>query len=304
MSLFDTLVKYGMPFVPKPIVGRVARRYVAGDTIDAAVSTLHSLNEEGCMGTVDVLGEEVREPERATTAVAEYVRLIDRIEEEKLDANISIKPTMLGLKIDQELCEENVSRIIDRAAEFNNFVRIDMEDHTCTDGTIRLFRQMHEKHPPSVGVVLQSYLHRTIADITDLLPLAPNIRICKGIYREPREIAWKEFETIRANFVFATEKLLSSGAYVGIATHDPHLVWAGMQIVDRLGLDRDRYEFQMLLGVDPELRRIILANGHRLRVYVPYGRDWYPYSIRRLRENPTVAHHVVRAMFGRRSRGR
>ena len=297
MSLFDTLVKYGMPFVPKTIVGRVARRYVAGDTLDDAVHTLRALNDEGAMGTVDILGEEVREPVKATAAVEEYLRLLDRIEDEKLDANISIKPTMLGLNIDQSLCEENLLRIVARAAQFNNFVRIDMEDRTCTDNTIRLFRQMHEKHPTSVGVVLQSYLHRTIADINSLLPLVPNIRICKGIYREPREIAWKDFETIRANFVFATEKLLSSGAYVGIATHDPHLVWAGMQIVDRLGLDHDRYEFQMLLGVDPELRRVILANGHRLRVYVPYGKDWYPYSIRRLRENPTVAHHVVRAMF-------
>jgi proline dehydrogenase len=297
MSLFDTLVKYGMPFVPKTIVGRVARRYVAGDTLDDAVHTLRALNDEGAMGTVDILGEEVREPVKATAAVEEYLRLLDRIEDEKLDANISIKPTMLGLNIDQSLCEENLLRIVARAAQFNNFVRVDMEDHTCTDNTIRLFRQMHEKHPTSVGVVLQSYLHRTIADINSLLPLVPNIRICKGIYREPREIAWKDFETIRANFVFATEKLLSSGSYVGIATHDPHLVWAGMQIVDRLGLDHDRYEFQMLLGVDPELRRVILANGHRLRVYVPYGKDWYPYSIRRLRENPTVAHHVVRAMF-------
>ena len=297
MSLFDTLVKYGMPFVPKPIVGRVARRYVAGDTLDDAVRALRELNEEGAMGTVDVLGEEVSEPVKATAAVTEYMRLVDRIESENLDANISIKPTMLGLKIDQALCEENVSQIITRAAEFDNFVRIDMEDHTCTDSTLQLYRQMRERFPTSVGVVLQSYLHRTIADINGLLPLVPNIRICKGIYREPREIAWSDFETIRSNFIFATEKLLSAGAYVGIATHDPHLVWAGMKIVDCLGLDRDRYEFQMLRGVDPELRKIILSNGHRLRVYVPYGRDWYPYSIRRLRENPTVAHHVVRAMF-------
>ena len=297
MSLFDTLVKYGMPFVPKSIVGRVARRYVAGDTLDDAVQTLRALNDEGAMGTVDILGEEVREPVKAAAAVTEYLRLLDRIEDEKLDANISIKPTMLGLKIDQALCEENLLRIVKRAAEFGNFVRIDMEDHSCTDATLQLFRSAHEKHPSTVGVVLQSYLHRTIADINDLLPLAPNIRICKGIYRDPRAIAWKDFATIRANFVPATEKLLSSGAYVGIATHDPHLVWAGMEIVDRLGLGRDHYEFQMLLGVDPELRRIILSNGHRLRVYVPYGQDWYPYSIRRLRENPTVAHHVVRAMF-------
>jgi len=249
------------------------------------------------MGTCDVLGEEVRE--RATTkgAVTQYLELLDRIERESLDANVSIKPTMLGLKIDEDLCAENVSTIVARAAEFGNFVRIDMEDHTCTDATLRLYRRIHDEHPRSVGVVLQSYLHRTIADINALLPLTPNIRICKGIYREPRAIAWKDFETVRANFVFNMEKLLTEGAYVGIATHDPHLVWAGMASVDRLGLDRDRYEFQMLLGVDPGLRKIILANGHRLRVYVPYGRDWYPYSIRRLRENPTVAHHVVRAMF-------
>ena len=297
MSLFDALVRYGMPMVPKTIVGRVARRYVAGETLDDAVRTLRSVNEEGAMGTVDVLGEEVHEPVKASASVAEYLKLVERIKDEKIDANISIKPTMLGLKIDQALCEENVTAIVNRAAELDNFVRIDMEDHTCTDATIQLYRRMRKNHPARVGTVLQSYLHRTISDVNDLLPLDPNIRICKGIYREPRGIAWKDFETIRANFIYATEKLLSEGAYVGIATHDPYLVWAGMRLVDRLGLDRNRYEFQMLLGVDPELRRIILANGHRLRVYVPYGKDWYPYSIRRLRENPTVALHVMRAIL-------
>jgi proline dehydrogenase len=297
MSVFDGLVKYGMPLVPKPIVGRVARRYVAGETLDDAVRTLRGINQTGGMGTVDVLGEEVHEEAKATAAVDEYLQLLERIEVEKLDANISIKPTMLGLKIDQALCEENLSTIVARAAELDNFVRIDMEDHTCTDGTIQLYRRMHEKYGSRVGTVLQSYLRRTVTDINDLLSLDPNIRICKGIYREPREIAWKDFETIRANFVYAVEKLLEAGAYVGIATHDPHLVWAGMQAVDRLSLDRDQYEFQMLLGVDEDLRRIILAGGHRLRVYVPYGRDWYPYSIRRLRENPTVARHVIKAML-------
>jgi len=297
MSIFDALVRYGMPLVPKPIVGRVARRYVAGETLDDAVRTLRAMNEEGAMGTVDVLGEEVTEQSRATAAVDEYLRLLERIEQERLDANISIKPTMLGLKIDQSLCEDNVARIVDRAAELGNFVRIDMEDHTCTDGTLELYRSMHECHSNAVGVVLQSYLRRTIADVNNLVPLKPNIRICKGIYREPRDIAWKQHETVRSSFVYATEKLLAAGAYVGIATHDPHLVWEGFRIIDELGLDRSRYEFQMLLGVDPELRRIILGNGHRLRVYVPYGRDWYPYSMRRLRENPTVAHHVMRALL-------
>jgi proline dehydrogenase len=299
MSLFNVLVKYGMPWVPKPIVSHVASRYVAGESIDDAVHTLREMNVEGAMGTVDVLGEEVQERSKTAKAVSQYLDLLDRIEAEELDANISIKPTMLGLKIDEDLCADNVTVIVNRAAELGSFVRIDMEDHTCTDATLRLYRRIHDAHPIAVGVVLQSYLHRTTADVTDLLPLSPNIRICKGIYREPRAIAWEDFETIRANFIYNMEKLLSAGAYVGIATHDPNLVWAGMAAVDRLKLDRDRYEFQMLLGVDPELRSIILSAGHRLRVYVPYGRDWYPYSMRRLRENPTIAHHVVRAMLTR-----
>jgi proline dehydrogenase len=272
---------------------------VAGESIDDAVRTLHEMNGEGAMGTVDVLGEEVRERSKTERAVSQYLDLLDRIETEGLNANISIKPTMLGLKIDEDLCADNVLTVVDRAAELGSFVRIDMEDHTCTDATLRLYRRIHEAHPIAVGVVLQSYLHRTTADVADLLPLNPNIRMCKGIYREPRAIAWKDFETIRANFIYNMEKLLAEGAYVGIATHDPHLVWAGMAAVDRLQIDRDRYEFQMLLGVDPELRKIILSAGHRLRVYVPYGRDWYPYSMRRLRENPTIAHHVVRAMMAR-----
>jgi proline dehydrogenase len=299
MSLFDKLVIYGMPLVPKPIVGYVARRYVAGETIDSAVNTLRAMNDEGAMGTVDVLGEEVRSRERTEAAVAQYLELLDRIENEKLDANVSIKPTMLGLKVDQQLCVDNVLKVVARAAEMDNFVRIDMEDHTCTDATLELHRAVHSKFPKAVGVVLQAYLHRTVADIADLLPQQPNIRICKGIYREPRRIAWKDFDTVRQNFIYSLEKLLEGGAYVGIATHDPYLVWAGMRLIDRLGLEPQQYEFQMLLGVDPELRRIILDNGHRLRVYVPYGRDWYPYSVRRLRENPSVAHHVIRAMLTR-----
>ena len=300
MSLFDNLIKHGMPLVPKPIVGRVASRYVAGESLDDAVRVIRDLNHEGAMATVDVLGEEVTERSRAEGAVDEYVGLLDRIEAEGLDANISIKPTLVGLKIDEGLCSEMVKILVAHAAEHSNFVRIDMEDHSCTDGTLRVYRRAREKYD-NVGVVLQAYMRRTISDIAGLLPLTPNVRICKGIYREPRTIAWKDFDTIRANFIFAMEKMLEGGCYVGIATHDEHLVWAGMRTVDRLGLHRDQYEFQMLLGVDPELRRIILDAGHRLRVYVPYGRDWYPYSIRRLRETPTVARHVMRAMAAPRS---
>ncbi len=297
MTLFDQLVRHGMPFVPKPIVGKVAQRYVAGETVSDAMTAIRELNGEGAMATVDVLGEEVREKVMAEAAVEQYLDLLDTIEREKVDANVSIKPTMLGLKIDAAMCFGHIKTIVERAAELDNFVRIDMEDHTCTDATLEIYRRLHTE-VGHVGVVLQAYLHRTVEDIKALLPLNPNIRLCKGIYREPRTIAWKQYETVRANFIYTMEKLIRGGAYVGIATHDAHLVWAGMAAVDRLDLDPSEYEFQMLLGVDPELRRIIIARGHRLRVYVPFGRDWYPYSMRRLRENPTVAHHVTRAMLG------
>jgi len=297
MNLFDKMVKYGMPFVPKPIVGKVAKRYVAGEEVADAVNAIRTLNEEGAMATVDVLGEEVSEPAKAEAAVQQYLGLLETIDAESLDANVSIKPTMLGLKIDEEMCQENIATIVRRAVELDNFVRVDMEDHTCTDATLHIYRHLLAEYG-HVGTVLQAYLHRTASDIGDLLPVSPNIRLCKGIYREPRAIAWKQYETVRANFIHTMDKLLSGGAYIGIATHDTHLVWAGMASVDRLGLAPESYEFQMLLGVDPELRKIILGRGHRLRVYVPFGRDWYPYSIRRLRENPTVAHHVTRSMLG------
>jgi len=300
MSLFDRMVQHGLPLVPKPIVGRVASRYVAGETLDDAVHTIRELNAEGAMATVDVLGEEVTQRAKADSAVAEYIRLLERIDREGIDANVSIKPTLVGFKLDENLCESNVATIVARAAELGNFVRIDMEDRTCTDGTLRIYRSVLAEHG-HVGVVLQAYMRRTVSDIREMLPIRPNVRICKGIYREPRTVAWKDFDTIRANFIYAMDTLLANGCYVGIATHDPMLVWAGMRTIDRLGLEPHQYEFQMLLGVDPELRRIILDAGHRLRVYVPYGRDWYPYSIRRLRENPTVAHHVIRAMVRGRS---
>jgi proline dehydrogenase len=297
MSVFDALVKHGLPIIPKFIVGRVAQRYVAGSSLDDAVRTIRDLNSEGCMATVDVLGEEVTERPKAEAAVTEYLRLLEVIDEQGLDTNISIKPTLLGLKIDRSLCQSHVATIAQRAKQLGNFVRIDMEDSSCTDDTLSVYREVQAAHG-NVGAVLQAYMRRTVADIARLLPLRPNIRICKGIYREPRQLAWHAFETVRSNFIYSMEKLMAGGAYVAIATHDPHLVWAGERAIDRLGLAPDQYEFQMLLGVDTELRRIILDAGHRLRVYVPYGRDWYPYSIRRLRENPTVARHVTRAMLG------
>jgi proline dehydrogenase len=299
MSVFNRLLVTALPFVPKAIVGRVAARYVAGATLDDALKVIRDLNAQGAMATLDVLGEEVKEREKATAAVEEYIRALNAIAQTGVDSNVSIKLTMLGLKIDEGFCRDNVERIAQAAQEHGNFVRIDMEDHTTTDATLRIYRELHAKHG-NLGCVFQAYMRRTLRDIDELPAEKPNVRLCKGIYVEPRTIAWKGYETVRANYAAALEKLLSKGIYTGIATHDEYLACRGVELVDKVGVPRDRYEFQMLLGVDEELRRILIQGGHRLRVYVPYGRDWYPYSMRRLRENPEVARHVLRAMLSGR----
>ena len=298
MGLLDWLIVRGLPLVPKAVVGRVARRYVAGETLDQALATIEALAAQGAMATLDLLGEEVRDPAKATATAEEYERMLDAIAARSLAANVSIKPTALGLAIDEGLCRQNVERIVVAARRHNNFVRIDMEDASTTDATLRIYRDLHGRFG-NVGVVLQAYMRRTLADIQALPPNGANVRICKGFYVEPRAAAYKDFETVRANYLHALEKLLARGVYVGIATHDDHLVCGALALLDRLAVPRERYEFQMLLGVEPELRRILIAAGHRLRVYVPYGKDWYPYSTRRLRENPQVARHVLRAMLAR-----
>ena len=296
MSAFNRLLVTGLPVVPKPIVGRVASRYVAGESLDAAVRVIRNLNGQGAMATVDLLGEEVSERAKATAAVAEYLQIFETLDREKVDSNVSIKLTLLGLKIDEGFCRDNVAQIVETAKRFGNFVRIDMEDHTTTDATLRIYRELHGRYG-NLGVVLQAYMRRTLRDIEELPAQGASVRLCKGIYVEPRQVAWKGYDTVRHNYVQALDKLLTRGVYVGIATHDEFLACAACALIDRHGLKPDQYEFQMLLGVDEELRKILIAAGHRLRVYVPYGRDWYPYSIRRLRENPEVARHVLRAVL-------
>lgn len=299
MGIASWIIVKGLPLVPKAIVGRVASRYVAGEKLEDALGVVEKLAAEGAMATLDLLGEEVSERSKATAAADEYVRMLDAIAARGLPSNVSIKLTSLGLKIDADFCRDNVERIVAAAAGHGNFVRIDMEDHTTTDRTLAIYRQIFARHQ-NVGVVFQAYMRRTLADIAALPLAGANVRLCKGIYIEPRAVAWKGYETVRMNFLRALEKLLVAGVYVGIATHDEHLACGAVALVDRLQVPRERYEFQMLYGVDPELRQILISGGHRLRVYVPYGRDWYPYSTRRLRENPEVATHVLKGMFGAR----
>ncbi|MCP4203711.1 MAG: proline dehydrogenase [bacterium] len=297
LSFTSRLIVATLPLIPKFLVGWVASRYVAGETREEALAAVKVLNETGACATLDLLGEEVTERSKAEAAVAEYIGLFEDIGRDQLDANVSIKLTLLGLKIDEDFCRENVARIAAAAARWSNFVRIDMEDSSCTDATLRIYRAVHSEHS-NLGVVLQSYMRRTLDDIERLPAVKPNVRLCKGIYIEPRPLAWKGYETVRANFTAALEKLLRNNVYVGIATHDEHLVCEAEILIDRLASTSEDYEFQMLLGVDEELRAILLERGHKLRIYVPYGADWYPYSTRRLRENPEVAKHVIRATLG------
>lgn len=297
MSLFNTLIRTTLPIAPRPVIRFFARRYVAGTTVDQAAATVRRLAAQGCHTTLDILGESVAQRAQAEAARDAYLSLLDVMREQQLELNVSLKPTQLGLAIDEGFCHDNIARIVDMAASLGGFVRIDMEDSPTTDATLRVFRAIASRHADHVGVVLQARLRRTLADAAALGAEQANIRLCKGIYLEPRAIGYEERDIIRNAFVSALRVLLGAGSYVGIATHDEWLVERSLDVIAELGLAPDRYEFQMLLGVDPELRRIILAGGHTLRVYVPFGTHWYPYSVRRLRENPTIVRAGLEAFL-------
>jgi proline dehydrogenase len=296
-SLFDRLVVGTLPFVPKTVVRSFARRYVAGETLEDAIRTVRELSAEGAMATIDVLGESVTRREQTERTRDEYLQVLDAIVASRLQANVSIKPTAVGLSIDPGLARENCRAICRKAAESGTFVRIDMEDSPYTEKTLQLVLELKEEYP-GVGVVVQAYMRRTLSDMDRLGAAKMNVRICKGIYVEPRELAFKDRQAVIENFAAIVDKHLSAGCYAGIATHDEACVQKALATIDRLKLTPDQYEFQMLLGVDPLLRRTILTAGHRLRVYVPFGRDWYAYSLRRLKENPSIARHTVRMILG------
>ncbi len=296
MAALDRLIATMVPLLPRGIVRRVSARYSAGESLAEVTAIVEDLNRRGRLATVDVLGEFVDRLEGVPATTEQYVQVLEVIRERSLDANISIKLTALGLQVDPQFCRKQVRRIVERAMALGNFVRIDMEDATCTDDTLAVFREFQDEHE-NVGIVLQAYLRRTLNDARALGQKAANFRLCKGIYVEPKRIAWKEPDAIRDNYVRALEVMLDAKSYVGIATHDETLVWRAMDMIRRRGLDPTEYEFQMLLGVDPDLEQVILDGGHRLRIYVPYGKAWYSYATRRLRENPAIAGYVFKNLL-------
>jgi len=297
MNFFNNLVAASLPIVPKPIVAAFAKPYIAGETLTEAIATVRALNAQGAMTTIDVLGEDTTKREEAVAACAQVKAVLDGIKANALDSNISIKLTQLGLKLDLGFCKENVAQIIASAKEKKNFVRIDMENHTCTDDTLAVYRHALGLYE-SVGIVIQAYMHRSEDDIKQLAAEGASVRLCKGIYNEPSSVAIKERRGIQQNYIRLLKILMNAGCKVGIATHDEVLIDASKQVIEDLTYPKEKYEFQMLLGVRPEKRSALIAEGHRLRVYTPFGKDWYGYSTRRLKENPEMAGHVLKAVFG------
>jgi proline dehydrogenase len=298
MRWIDRTIAGFLPYTPKPIVRQVAHRYIAGETMEDAIRVARNLNAKGLRATMDILGEDVHRLEQAQNAATNYSRLLDELERKKVNSNISVKLTQLGLKVDKQECLALAGSVVEQARRHGNFVRIDMEDSSCTSDTLEIYAALRGKYE-NVGVVLQAYLHRTADDLTRLVSLNPNFRLCKGVYVEPESIAFHDMADINRNYLALLERMLRSGIYVGIATHDEKLIRQAQEWIAELNLPPTAYEFQMLLGVNETLRDKVHAAGHPLRVYIPFGRDWYAYSVRRLRENPRLAGYVLKAMFTR-----
>jgi len=282
--------------LPRSIVHIFAKKYIAGETLVDAVRVVKELNEKGIHATMDVLGESVNTKQESELAMKECLTVLDSINEHKLNSNLSLKPTQLGLIIDKQFCFEQISAILDKAKDYNNFVRIDMENSSTTDATLELFNKLKKKYS-NVGIVVQAYLKRTHDDIKEQNKLGTNYRLCKGIYVEPAEIAFKERQQVRDNYLKILEKMFDDGNYVGIATHDDYLVNGAYELIKKKNIPKNRYEFQMLYGVKEDLRDKINADGHKVRIYVPFGEHWYKYSIRRLQENPQLAWYITKSIF-------
>ena len=272
---------------------QVTRRFIAGENIDDAIAAISELNKLGITASFDHLGESTTSRAEADADVREYLHVLDRIEATGVDSNVSVKLTQLGLDIDRDYCFNNVSRIVEAAKRHGNFVRVDMEDSTKTDATLAIFRQLFHEFG-NVGIVLQAYLYRTEQDVADVLALGARVRLCKGAYKEPAEVAFPDKAAVDANFVKLMQQLLSSGIYHGIATHDEAMITATRDYAARAGIAKDAFEFQMLYGIRRDLQLKLIKEGYRVRTYVPYGEFWYPYFMRRLAERPANVWFVLK----------
>lgn len=304
MLWFNKLIAWILPMMPKNLVWIFSKRYIAGRTIEDAINVAQDYNSKGMMVTVDLLGEFITKLNEAKKNKDTYLNIIEEVQKAGIDGNYSLKPTMFGLLLDKDECYKNIREIVARAASYGNFVRVDMEDSQCIDNEIEIYRKLKAEFPTNVGLVLQAYMKRTPADIENMLNMhskeAPlNYRLCKGIYVEPENIAYKKYEEINKQFLLNLELMFKNGIYPGIATHDIPLVEGAYKLIEKYKVPKDKYEFQMLYGVTPTLRDSIIEKGHRMRIYVPYGEQWFAYSTRRLKENPRMSNDIIKALFFR-----
>ncbi len=300
--MFNKFIAAILPYFPKKFIWIFSRSYISGETIEDAMRVSKDLNSKKIKVSIDVLGEFIKTLDEAESNKQEYLNLIDITYKNKIDGNFSLKPTSFGLLIDKDICYHHIREIIIKAASLGSFIRIDMEDSPCTDDEIALFRKLRSEFPANVGLVIQAYLKRTLNDLRQMLDLNTpeiplNYRLCKGIYVEPAAIAYKKYEEINQHFLEDLEFLFSNKVYVGIATHDKPIIEGAYDLIKKYNVPKNMYEFQMLYGVTPKLRESIVNEGHNMRVYVPFGKQWFGYSTRRLKENPKMASHIIKAIF-------
>lgn len=296
MNFINKAIVNFVSILPKPIVYIFAKKYIAGKTLSEAVEEVKRLNKLGICATIDVLGEAIEKKEEAVAAKNECLDILEAIKKYNLDSNISIKPTQMGLGLDKDFCYEMFDEIVGKAKEYNNFVRIDMEDSPYTDATFELLERLREKYT-NVGIVVQAYLRRTIDDVKKWNQKGITYRLCKGIYVEPENIAFKGYQEVRDKYLETLKIMFQDGNYVGIATHDDYLVENAYKMIKEMNIPKEKYEFQMLYGVKEDLRNKINKDGHKIRIYVPFGEHWYAYSIRRLKENPKLAWYITKSIF-------
>ena len=300
--MFNKIIAAILPYFPKKFIWIFSKSYISGETLDDAMRVSKELNIKNIKVTLDVLGEFIKTLDEAEANKKEYLNLIEVSYKNHIDGNFSVKPTSFGLLIDKEICYNHIREIVAKAATYNGFIRIDMEDSPCTDDEIALFRRLKADFPANVGLVVQAYLRRTLKDVEQMIDLnSPeipvNYRLCKGIYVEHESIAFKKYEEINQHYLEDLEFMFMNKIYVGIATHDKPLVEGAYKLIRKYNVPKNMYEFQMLYGVTPKLRESIVNEGHTMRVYVPFGKQWFGYSTRRLKENPKMASHIIKAVF-------
>ena len=284
---------------------RMASRFVAGETIDEAIPAVRALNARGITASLDLLGESVHHEDEARATARSYLEILDRINAEKLDANVSLKLTAMGLDVSEDLCVANVQMVLERARDYESFVRLDMESSDYTERTLQMFEhRLYPSYPKNVGIVLQSYLRRTVADVELANRLGCRVRICKGAYQEPASVAFPDKRDVDQTYVRCMQSLMADGNYPGLATHDERIISAAKRFATERRIPADRFEFQMLYGVRRDLQERLVRDGYRMRVYVPFGTQWYPYLMRRLAERPAnvafMTGNVVKEMLRRR----